>query len=326
MKISVIVPVYNVQDYLKKCAASIISQTFKDMEIILVDDGSTDSSGQMCDELSEKDSRIKVIHKKNGGLSDARNAGIDAASGEFLFFVDSDDWIDTDTLELLYETAMEEKADIVECSYRNIYSDHIEEETANTNELIIGDSVFALRGQVFWRYFKSVAWNKLYSRKIFSDGKRYPVGCYHEDEYFTHKAFCAAEKLVYIDISKYNYVRERSGSITDKVTSKILDGCYALQERIHYVQELQLDEVLVDIQNAYCWILFDRMYQCYEAGVNDTKMQQFMKELKEQENTILKWSISKEHKKRYQVLCDSYELFAKTYNSQEEFDKIILSS
>lgn len=208
---------------------------------------------------------------------------------------------------------MEEKADIVECSYRNIYSDHIEEETANTNELIIGDSVFALRGQVFWRYFKSVAWNKLYSRKIFSDGKRYPVGRYHEDEYFTHKAFCAAEKLVYIDISKYNYVRERSGSITDKVTSKILDGCYALQERIHYVQELQLDEVLVDIQNAYCRILFDQIYRCYEAGVNDKKIQQFMKELKEQERIVLEWDILEENKKRYQLLCNSYERFAKTY-------------
>lgn len=314
------------QEYLKKCVNSIINQSLKDIEVILIDDGSTDLSGQMCDELSERDSRVKVIHKKNGGLSDARNAGIDAASGDFLFFVDSDDWIDDDTLELLYEIAIEENADIVECSYRNVFLDHVEEETANTNELVIGDSIFALHGQVFWRYFKSVAWNKLYNKKIFSDGKRYPVGRYHEDEFFTHKAFCSAEKLVYIDVSKYNYVRERKGSITDKVTSKILDGCYALWERINYVQELQLYEVLADIQNAYCWILFEQMYRCYEAGVNDEKMRQFMKELKAQENVILEWDILKENKKRYQILCNSYELFIKTYKNQEEFDKIALVS
>lgn len=315
VKISVIVPVYNVQEYLKKCVDSIRNQTFENMEIILVNDGSTDLSGKLCDEFAKKDARIKVIHKKNGGLSDARNFGIDAAAGDFLFFVDSDDWLDEDMLELLYGIAMEEDADIVECSYRNVFLDHVEEETANTGELVIGDSIFALRGQIFWRYFKSVAWNKLYHKKIFTDGKRYPVGRYHEDEFFTHKAFCAADKLAYIDVSKYNYVRERKGSITDRVTSKILDGCIAIRERVDYVQELQLDEVLLDIQNAYCWILFERMYRCYKAGVNDEKLHFFLNKLEDQKSIIMGWDISEEYKKMYQILCSSFESFAETYKN-----------
>lgn len=325
MKISVIVPVYNVQEYLVRCVKSIQNQTFGDMEIVLVDDGSTDLSGYMCDEMARYDGRIKVIHKKNGGLSDARNAGIDIARGEYFFFVDSDDWIDDDTLEVLYRIAIDEHADIVECSYRNIFMDYVEDETANTGEMIIGDSIFALKGQIAWKYFKSVAWNKLYHKKIFSDGKRYPVGKYHEDEFFTHKAFCAAERLVYIDLAKYNYVRERKGSITHKVTSKILDSCYALRERMDFVHERNMDEILIDLQNLYCWVVFDRVYRCYKSGVHDEKMQRFIEELKTHKDEVLSWQVAEEYKKRYSILCDSYELFVETYEDNNKFNEITVA-
>ncbi|MDU2552528.1 MAG: glycosyltransferase family 2 protein, partial [Staphylococcus epidermidis] len=111
-EISIIVPVYNVENYLKKCVESILSQTFTDFELLLVDDGSTDSSGEMCDELKRLDERIKVIHKENGGLSSARNAGIDVAKGKYLTFVDSDDYIDTHMLEVLYKNMVHEDADL----------------------------------------------------------------------------------------------------------------------------------------------------------------------------------------------------------------------
>ena len=322
MKVSVIVPVYNVQEYLGKCVKSIQKQTLRDIEIILVDDGSTDLSGFLCDCYRKYDNRIRVIHKQNGGLSDARNAGIDVAKGDFLFFVDSDDWIDEDTLEILYDIAIDEEAEIVECSYRNVFMDHIEEETANTGEMIIGDSVFAIRSQIFWRYFKSVAWNKLYSRKIFSDGKRYPKGRYHEDEFFSHEAFGAANKLVYIDVSKYNYVRERKGSITDKITSKILDVCYALRQRINFVQKNNLIDVLIDVQNAYMWVLFDRLEKCSDAGINDEKLQQLLADLKEDEQEVMKWKIANEYKYRYAILCQSYELFEKCIKDKNLFTQV----
>lgn len=187
--ISVIVPVFNVQDYVGKCVKSIQKQTYACLEILLVDGGSTDLSGMLCDKMQKLDERIRVIHKENGGLSSARNAGIDDARGDFLFFVDSDDWIDVDTLEILLRIAEREKADIVECSYRNIYADHVEEETSNTGEMVIGDAAFAMQCQLDWRYFKSGAWNKLYKKSIFEDGKRYPAGRFHEDEFLRTRHF-----------------------------------------------------------------------------------------------------------------------------------------
>lgn len=121
-EISIIVPVYNVENYLKKCVESILSQTFTDFELLLVDDGSTDSSGEMCDELKRLDERIKVIHKENGGLSSARNAGIDVAKGKYLTFVDSDDYIDTHMLEVLYKNMVQEDADLSIVGVTSVYS------------------------------------------------------------------------------------------------------------------------------------------------------------------------------------------------------------
>lgn len=314
--ISVIVPVYNVQDYVVRCIKSVQNQTLRDFELLLIDDGSTDLSGNLCDNISRFDERIRVIHKKNGGLSDARNTGINLAKGQYIFFVDSDDWIDNDTLELLWNIALEEDADIVECSYRNVFCDHVEEESANTGEMIVGNGTYAMQCQLDWRYFKSVAWNKLYRRELFADGKRYPAGRYHEDEFFTHQVFYAAEKLVYIDISKYNYVRERTGSITDRVTSKILDGCYAVRERIDFAIERNLNKTLIDnIKTVYCWILFDRIYRCYNSGVADEKMKQMLTFVKKEEDLILSWEVPEKYKELYHILCESEGKFVESFGN-----------
>ena len=118
--ISVIVPVYKVEKFLDRCINSIIQQTFTNLEIILVDDGSPDRSGEICDEWKMKDKRIRVIHKENGGLSDARNKGLDVATGDYVAFIDSDDWIDPDMFQLLYDATQKYQADIAECSWRCI--------------------------------------------------------------------------------------------------------------------------------------------------------------------------------------------------------------
>ena len=125
-RISVVVPVYNVEQYLEKCVNSIINQTYKNLEIILVDDGATDKSGKLCDELAKLDNRIMVYHKKNGGLSDARNYGVERATGDYIGFVDGDDYIDAEMYEKLYEAIKKENVDVAECNLKIIYSDRVE--------------------------------------------------------------------------------------------------------------------------------------------------------------------------------------------------------
>jgi glycosyltransferase involved in cell wall biosynthesis len=179
--ISVIIPIYNVGDYLKKCVNSIINQTYKNLEIILVDDGSTDKSGILCDEFAKKDSRIKVIHKQNGGLSDARNCGIEASSGKFIAFIDSDDFIAPDFYEYLLSLQKENNADIAECNFIRVYEekqDEFEFPIKKENIILKTDGVGALF------LFMSdddeistnsvVVWNKLYNKKLFED-IRFPV-------------------------------------------------------------------------------------------------------------------------------------------------------
>ncbi|HDT8053597.1 TPA: glycosyltransferase, partial [Enterococcus faecalis] len=142
-KISIIVPVYNVEKYLEKCVRSILAQTFTDFELILVDDGSPDSSGAMCDQFAEQDQRVKVIHKENGGLSDARNAGIEIATGEYLGFVDSDDYIADDMYELLYTNIVKEDADLSICGIYDVYEG--KEPVEKQQQYIVLDKVAAMK-------------------------------------------------------------------------------------------------------------------------------------------------------------------------------------
>ncbi len=316
--ISVVIPVYNTEKELRRCVDSCLSQTMTNIEIILVDDGSTDSSGSICDEYAELDKRIRVIHKENGGLSDARNAGIDAAKGCYILFVDSDDWIDTDMCETLYRVAVLEQANIAECSYRNVYPDHTEEETNNSGIIIAGDAVLAMKSQLEWKYFKSVAWNKLYHQIVFADGKRYPKGRYHEDEFFTHKAFYSAGWLAYVDVSKYNYWHGRDGSITGNVSEKILDSCYALRERVDYVEEKGLQELDVPVKNMYCWMLLDRLYKCHKSGVNEDKLKKLLEDVQADRENVISWNIADEYKEEYRLLADSYEEFCARRDAAEK--------
>lgn len=173
--ISVIIPVYNVEKYLNKSIESVIKQTYKELEIILVDDGSTDSSGKICDEFAQKDDRIKVIHKKNGGLSDARNAGISEAKGKYLGFIDSDDYIDKNFYEILYNVLKKYNSDISICKHRETYTDYEE----NTSKLEIKEQVFnteqALKELLLFGEVNNYAWNKLYKKELFNE-INYPVG------------------------------------------------------------------------------------------------------------------------------------------------------
>ena len=214
--ISVIVPVYNVELYIRKCIESILSQTYRNLEIILVDDGSKDRCGEICDEYALKDNRIRVIHKENGGLSDARNVGIDASRGEYIGFVDSDDWIVPDMYEYLYRGLIENNADISVCEYYNVWRSKAQATYRPSTRIFSGSScLWALLRLKVGNY----AWNKLYKRNLWEDGIRYPVGKLYEDVRTTYRIFQKVSVVAALPEAKYFYRRHVEGITSTKTVS-----------------------------------------------------------------------------------------------------------
>lgn len=211
--ISVIVPVYNMEQYLERCVNSILRQTYEKLEIILVDDGSTDASPEMCDAFAKKDSRIQVVHKENGGLSDARNAGLAVAAGAYIGYVDSDDWIEHDMYERMYRACVEQDAQLCVCRYFCEYADRTlgggsAEQVPLTREELLR---IYIGGHAQYVIYNSV-WSKLFRRSLV-EGMMFPKGRNSEDITYTTKAFCKLERAVYLDRCLYHYVLDREGSI-----------------------------------------------------------------------------------------------------------------
>lgn len=212
--VSIVVPVYNVEKYLNRCVDSIINQSYNNIEILLVDDGSTDSSGKLCDDYLKKDSRIKVIHKQNGGLSDARNFGIDKSTGDYLCFIDSDDWIEKDMIMNLFNSIINEKSDISICRRYRVYDNQekIVESFQTFPKSCVFNNIAGLNYLMsFCGYDMSVC-DKMFKSSLFSD-VRFPFGKTCEDSFTTYKLFAKANKISYIDKPLYNYYY-RVNSIT----------------------------------------------------------------------------------------------------------------
>ena len=226
--ISVIIPVYNVEEFLERCIKSIIEQTYKNLEIILVNDGSTDSSGKMCDIYEKKDKRIKVIHKKNGGLSDARNVAIDICKGKYITFVDSDDFVFKKYIENLYTSLKENDADISTCSYIEFSSEvkHIETKPAN----IVYNNILALENMLYQKNVTTSAWAKLYKKTLFKN-IRYPKGKICEDLDTTYKLFSKSKKIVITNKKDYFYFQRPNSIINSKFKLARLDALdFAIEE------------------------------------------------------------------------------------------------
>lgn len=226
--ISVIVPIYNVEQYLDKCITSIVNQSYKNLEIILVDDGATDKCPDICDNWAIKDDRIVVIHKENGGLSDARNSGLNIAKGEYISFIDSDDWIDLKFYEILYNSLFLNNAQISASEVLWVYDDHQKKEEYFYNKKIFS-SEEAIQTLIQGRGFYAVAWNKLYKATLFDD-IRFPVGKLHEDEFVVYRLIDKAESLVLCKEVNY-YYRQRQGSIMKQWSIEHLDALEAYFER-----------------------------------------------------------------------------------------------
>ena len=226
--ISIIIPVYNVEQYLNRCIDSLIAQTYHNIEIILVDDGSTDSSSKIVDEYLSKDNRIRVIHKKNGGLSDARNKGIEISKGKYLTFVDSDDYVTKTYVETLYSTIIEYSADISICSYQVKY------ETGQTlkkgkNKKGVYTTEEALKRMLYHKDFDVSAWAKLYRKELFN-GIFFPKGRLFEDAATTYKLIMKSKKISFNLKEEYYYIIRDKSITTNGFSLKKMDLIISTQE------------------------------------------------------------------------------------------------
>lgn len=240
--VSVIIPIYNVEAYLQRCVASVRNQTYENLEIILVDDGSPDKCGSICDKLAGEDKRIVVIHKQNGGLSDARNHGLSVAKGEYIVFVDSDDYIAPFFVENLFDALVKTGSDVALCSYAVVSTDEckgfreVTEETemeiCDRNELLM--NLYDANHQDATYFI--VAWNKLYKRSLWEE-IRFPKGKIHEDEATTYKIFDKCQKGVYVKTPMYGYFTSDSSITRGAFHINRLDWMDALNDRIRYFQD-----------------------------------------------------------------------------------------
>lgn len=241
--ISIIVPVYKVEDYIQRCVNSILGQTYKNLEVILVDDGSPDRCGEICDRYTMLDDRVKVIHKKNGGLSDARNVGIEASKGEYIAFVDSDDWIHDKYIEKLYQLLKKTNSDISVCNFirtstKGIQIDISKEEIYEyTNVEALGQFVDTFSVQMV------VAWGKIYKKNLF-EKVRFPMGRIHEDEFTTYKLIYRAKKIVLTTLPLlYYWQREDSIMGVGFNIKHQFDVIDAYKQRAQFFRKAGLEEL-----------------------------------------------------------------------------------
>ena len=231
--ISVIVPVYKVEQYLDKCVRSIVDQTYRNLEIILVDDGSPDNCGAMCDAWAEKDSRIKVIHQENAGGAAARNAGLDAASGSLIGFVDSDDYLAPSMYQCLYAVLRKTGADIAECDYLPVMNDFAKA-PENDKEIVTYTPKEALYHNLYSISCKSVIWNKLYRKKTINT-IRFVEGKTIDDEFFTYRVIGNASSVAVMDGVLYFYRQQEQSVMHQAYSIRFLTAVEAAALRSEYI-------------------------------------------------------------------------------------------
>ena len=247
--VSVIVPIYGVEQYLERCIKSIQNQTYNNLEILLVDDGSPDNCGEICDKYAEKDSRIRVIHKQNGGLSDARNAGIEVASGEYYFLLDSDDWIHKQTIEIMMRMITDNNCDLAICGYQYAYEgkEYADKKLNLTDVLGQYKKVNSYRAQEIYftnpdkRLEYTVAWNKIYHKDLFKN-IRYPKGKVHEDEFTTFKLLHEAGNIGIIKEPLYYYF-VRNDSIMGEFKASRFDAFDGYLEKMRFYMKWNYPEL-----------------------------------------------------------------------------------
>lgn len=254
IKVSIIVPVYNVEKYLERCINSILTQELSDFELILINDGSTDSSGTICDKFSCIDNRVKVIHKKNEGVSSARNTGIDIAEGEYIGFVDSDDYIDSDMYKTMYEEAVKKSSDLVICG---IYNEYIDKQTTMFNEgtIEVYEDKKILYEYLLDRLDTSLC-NKIYKKEYIKKIRLDKKIAINEDKLFNYEYCLNSNKAVFVKKAKYHYIKQRVGSTNWRIFSpEYLDVIYVGEYIINSIKQNNIDLLEEAYSNYYKSIL-----------------------------------------------------------------------
>ncbi|MBO5472277.1 MAG: glycosyltransferase family 2 protein [Lachnospiraceae bacterium] len=270
-QISVIITAYNIEAYIERGVRSVCAQTYQNLEIIVVDDGSTDATGELCDRLAAEDGRIQVIHKENGGPADARNVGIARSKGSLIGFVDGDDWIDPDMYEKMFGALTEYEADMAVCRYRQVYKTHTED--CSVDRAVLFEGLEALQYYVEEREeyaIQNAAWNKLYRREILADVS-FPVGKWYEDIMFATVALSHARRCIYLDTACYNYIIDREGSIMNTQINPrtFTDQIPAYVEKTKFLRELGRQ----DLADVHDYFFYKRLLLFYDQLREQTMIQ-----------------------------------------------------
>jgi glycosyltransferase involved in cell wall biosynthesis len=281
--ISVIIPIYKVEEYLLKCVESIIHQTYRNLEIILVDDGSPDRCGEMCDEYATKDSRIKVIHKQNGGLSDARNVAIDVAKGEYITFVDSDDYVSVDYISTLYGLIDKYRVQLSVACFTPFYDGEIPEPINNHYEENCYSANDAVEQMFYQEKFDTCAWAKMYHRTLFQSGIRYPKGFLYEDLPTTYRLMFECDKVAFCNQSIYFYRLRKDSIEGSQFSSKKMDSALKIIDAMN-----EHIDLLIRVKNAFICRMFSFSFHLLLAMPDDyEKKAQLYKLIKENRFEVL---------------------------------------
>ena len=304
--VSIIIPVYCVEKYIQKCVESVRNSTYANIEIILVDDGSTDSSGMICDELASQDDRIIVIHSDNYGQSHARNLGLDIAKGTYIGFVDSDDWVHSDMYSEMIKIAVSQNADIVECNFngrRKSVPDAMDE-----NIQIKMTGMEAIRRQLDYRMnsrFPSTSvWSKIFRSEILRY-IRFPDGRIHEEYCFLCQAFCKAQNYIYINKSLYEHVIREGSTTSDRFSVKSIDKFYVYQDRNKYLRKLGNEELYILSKEQEYDLLIFLAGEAAKAYLFEEE-KKIREEIIHQKDDIMRSNISRSKKGQYKLFFFSH--------------------
>lgn len=272
-RISIIVPIYKVEKYLKKCIESILCQTHKNIELILVDDGSPDNCPRICDEYALKDARIKVLHKKNGGLSDARNYGLKFATGEYIGFVDSDDFIEPGMYEYLIKGMVNNQCLLGECGVKCIFNDKIIVKNSKKSYVLNKNEAIKkyYSSKAVNKFPRTAVWSKLFHNSLLKN-KKFPKGHIHEDYYLVMQCMVEADKIFYIEKPLYNHIYTNSMSITSsKFNEKDLYKEVQFKKVYQYLDKLNMKEEAMLAKKDYYNLCLQFYYRCYYSNMKDYK-------------------------------------------------------
>lgn len=286
--ISVIIPCYKVEQYLPKCIDSIIAQTYENLEIWLVDDGSPDRCGEICDKYAEKDKRIKVIHKENGGLSDARNAAIDICNGEYLTFVDSDDTVSPDHVEILYNLAQKYHSLLTVSQWQTFREGkRLKIKQKKQKEICYGTPQEAVTAMFYQKEFDNAVWGKMYHRSLFSN-IRFPKGLIFEDDYTVYRLMFSSNKVAYTNKITYYYLLRADSIEGETFSEKKMDSALA---------------VFKSMEEEH-WNLICQVLPAYRSRYLSFCMHLLLKAPSGYSKSYLLWNRVKEF--RWSVICDKH--------------------